>query len=101
MEAKILQIESIGAEELLTRLERIENAVLNGSQQLKVITPNPQTDLLTRREVAKMLHISLVTINDWVKKGVLKAYKAGNRVYFKSSEIESALIQKGGIYATR
>lgn len=100
MEKQILQIESIGADEIFNRLERIENAILKNSTS-STVSPDTKTEFLTRKEVAIMLHISLVTINDWVQKGILKAYKMGNRVYFKASEVESSMIQKGSIYANR
>lgn len=72
MEKQILQIESIGADEIFNRLERIENAILKNSTS-STVSPDTKTEFLTRKEVAIMLHISLVTINDWVQKGILKA----------------------------
>ena len=47
---------------------------------------------LTRQEVAKILKISLVTISDWNRKGILKPYRLGNLVRYKSSELDQALI---------
>lgn len=52
-----------------------------------------QEELLTRKEVAEMLKISLGTLHNWVKKGVLKSYGIRNRVYFKRSEVEGALVE--------
>jgi excisionase family DNA binding protein len=46
---------------------------------------------LTRKEVAEKLSISLPTLHDWVKKNILKAYRIGNRVYFKKNEIDQSL----------
>ena len=46
---------------------------------------------LTRLEVAQKLSISLPTLHDWVKKKILNAYRVGNRVYFKSDELDSCL----------
>lgn len=46
---------------------------------------------LTRKNVAQLLSISLPTVHDWVNKGILKSYRAGNRVYFKSEEVEESL----------
>ena len=50
-----------------------------------------EQDYLTRKEVAEKLSISLPTLHDWVNKNILKAYRMGNRVYFKRSEIEGSL----------
>jgi hypothetical protein len=48
----------------------------------------PATDevLLSRKEVARRLSISLVTLNDWVKRG-LPSHKLRGKVYFIDSEI--------------
>lgn len=47
----------------------------------------------TRKETAEMLNISLPTLNEYTKKGILIGYKVGVRVLYKLSEIESALSQ--------
>lgn len=54
--------------------------------------PKKQTEYLTRKEVAKILKISLVTLSDWNKKGVLKPYRLGNLIRYKTTEIEESLI---------
>jgi excisionase family DNA binding protein len=54
--------------------------------------PKKQPEYLTRKEVAKILKVSLVTLSDWNKKGVLKPYRLGNLIRYKQSEIEEALI---------
>ena len=42
---------------------------------------------LTRKETAKYFGVSLNCVNDWTRKGILKAYKVGQRTYFKRSEL--------------
>lgn len=54
---------------------------------------NFEDELLSRQEVAKMLKIDLSTLHHWAKSGKLIKYGIGNRVYFKRSEIESALVE--------
>jgi len=54
--------------------------------------PKKQPEYLTRKEVAKILKVSLVTLSDWNKKGVLKPYRLGNLIRYKSAELEKALI---------
>ncbi len=44
------------------------------------------TELLNRKETAKRLQISLVTLTDWVKRG-LPSHKQRGRVYFIYSEV--------------
>jgi excisionase family DNA binding protein len=63
-----------------------------------------QSDYITRAEVARLLKISLPTLNEWTKLGWLQSYKIGNRVLYKREEVESSLhevsfrkYKKGGI----
>ncbi len=48
-------------------------------------------EYLTRKEVAKLLKISLTTLNDWSKQGIIQAYRIGNRVLYKKKEIEDSV----------
>ncbi|MDB5274177.1 MAG: hypothetical protein JWO58_2544 [Chitinophagaceae bacterium] len=48
-------------------------------------------EILTRKDVADLFEVSLVCIHDWIKKGILRPYKLGNRTYFKRSEILETL----------
>ena len=43
-------------------------------------------DLLNRKEIANFLRISLVTLTDWIKRG-LPSHKQRGRVYFMKSEV--------------
>jgi excisionase family DNA binding protein len=42
--------------------------------------------LLSRKEIAKFLKVSLVTLTDWIKHG-LPSHKQRGRVYFMKSEV--------------
>jgi predicted DNA-binding transcriptional regulator AlpA len=57
---------------------------------------NQKTVLLKRNEVAEIFGVTKVTIWDWTKKNILKAYKIANKVYYKQHEIEAALTQISG-----
>lgn len=48
-------------------------------------------EYLSRKEVAKLLKISLTTLNDWSKQGIIQAYRIGNRVLYKKKEIEDSV----------
>ena len=99
MTKEIIQIENLQADEIISRLERMESAIIAlGEQNM----PNPKeeaAEYITRAEVSRMLKVSMVTVSEWSKKGILTPYKCGKRVYFKHLEVEAALIRKGGIYA--
>lgn len=55
--------------------------------------PKTPEELLTRSETAKLLKINLSTLYHWTKKGKLKSYGLSGKVYYKRSEVESALIE--------
>lgn len=49
-------------------------------------TVQPMEELLNRKETAAFLRISLVTLNDWVNRG-LPSHKQRGRVYFEKKEV--------------
>ena len=53
--------------------------------------PQPETQLLTRKEAAKLLGVSLPTILDWTKKGKITGYRISSRIRYKRAEIENSL----------
>lgn len=55
-------------------------------------TPTQEIRLYTRKETADMLGVSLQTLNEWSKKGVLKKHRIGNKqVRYRKEDIEKAL----------
>lgn len=48
-------------------------------------------ELITRKQTAKILGVSLPTLSYFVKSGKLVAYRVGVNVRFKRSEIETSL----------
>jgi len=54
--------------------------------------PKEPTEYLTRNQVKEMLDVDLSTIHNWTKRGKIKAYGIGNRVYYKRREIEQAIV---------
>lgn len=55
--------------------------------------PQIPEELLTRKKTCQILSINLSTLWVWTKKGRLKSYGCGNRVYYKRSEVEAAVIE--------
>jgi len=70
-------------------LEVIQNGFEKILSHFQPIVP---TEYLTRNQVKEMLDVDLSTIHNWTKRGKLKAYGIGNRVYYKRSEIEKAIV---------
>ena len=50
-------------------------------------------EYLTRQETARLLQVSLVTLNDWSKRGILQSYRIGGRIRYKKSEIDQSFHQ--------
>ncbi len=71
----------------------ISQAVQEAIKNSITVSPNtvPSEKLLTRKETADKLKISLVTLNDWTKRGMIQSYLIGGRVLYKDSEIEGSL----------
>ena len=58
--------------------------------QAKVPT-DTNSELLTRDDAAKYLHITLPTLNTYTKSGRIKGYRLGGRVFYKRSELTEGL----------
>ncbi len=50
-------------------------------------------EVMTRKETSQFFAVSLVTINDWTKTGILHSYKVGNRVFYRRSHLMQVLEQ--------
>lgn len=48
---------------------------------------------LNRMEVAELLRISLPTLSNWTKEGILQSYRIGSRVLYRADEVNSSLYQ--------
>lgn len=49
-------------------------------------------EILSKQETAKFLKVDLSTLYRWTKKGKIKAYGIGNRVYYYMTDILGALV---------
>jgi excisionase family DNA binding protein len=81
-----------------TTPEQLQAAILHGvklqlDELRKEFQPKTPTEYLTRAEVAKMLKIDLSSVHNWGKSGKLIRHAIGNRIYFKRSEVEAAIIK--------
>lgn len=92
MTKQILQIEN-------TNTTDFKNEILEGvSNVLKDFANNLQFKenevLLTREETAKLLSVSLVTLWDWTRKDIIAAYRIGNKIRYKKSDVINSLSKK-------
>jgi len=83
-----IQLE-INLEQITSLFEGLQNQLSEIKQSFQ---PKEPAEYLSRTEVKEMLRCDLSTVHNYTVKGKLKAYGIGNRVYYKRSEIEAALI---------
>ncbi|GAA4289846.1 helix-turn-helix domain-containing protein [Aestuariibaculum suncheonense] len=60
-------------------------------EELKQEINKETSKLLTRKEAADYLKVSMVTLNNWAKHGILKPLKIGNLVRYELVELQKAL----------
>jgi excisionase family DNA binding protein len=72
-------IRDILREELATQMPKVQASA-----------PGYEEPLLSRKEIAAYLKISLVTLHDWMNKG-LPSIRQGGRVLFLKSEVLEAI----------
>ncbi|MDT0649754.1 helix-turn-helix domain-containing protein [Autumnicola edwardsiae] len=72
-------------------VDQLKTSLLTALQ--KEFQPKEPEEYLSRAEVAKMLKIDLSTLFKWTKAGKLKKHALGNRVYYKRSEVEQAIVE--------
>ena len=77
--------------------EEFKKEILEGVEKLlaefsKQFTPKEPEVWLSRKNVSELLGISLPTIHEWGKLGILKPYKIGTRVRYRQSDIEETLL---------
>lgn len=78
-------IQGINAETFFNRFTALETAVNNLSHYQNPNTA--ETTLLTRKEVAQILKVSLVTLHHWSKKGLLTPHRIGNKIRFNKADV--------------
>lgn len=78
--------------------EELQNVILEGVKAhlddfKKNFEPKTPTEYLTRQETADLLKVTLSSIINWTKRGILQSYGCSGRVYYKRSEIEKAIVK--------
>lgn len=83
-----LEVNGLDIFALAEKIDNLTNA-LNSKADTE---PKAEAEkLLTRKEVADLLGVTLPTLHDWTKKGLLTAYRIGNRIRYKENEILETL----------
>ncbi len=84
-------LQGITTDNLLLSIEGIIEKKL--SERLGLIE-DKDCKLLTRIETGKLLHVSLPTLNEWTKNGQIVSHRHGKRIYYKSEDIDNAIIKR-------
>ena len=88
---ELIILEGITKEELFQRIQTaVDNAVsarLLGF--IDEVSKVKRVKYITRKETASHLKISLPTLQEWTKLGILKSIKIGNRVLYRSDIVET------------
>jgi len=69
----------------------IVEAVADQCKKCQLNKPEEPERIFDRKQTAKQFGISLVTLNEYTKNGIVKAVRIGSRVRYRQSDIESAL----------
>ena len=70
-------------------ISAVTSQLISSTSYLKA---HENSELLSRKETAAYFNIALSTLWKYTKKGNLKAYYIGNKVFYKKNEIECALV---------
>lgn len=91
MKTNLIQIENINVEDFKNEIIKGVIIALKGSENQ---SQNNSEIILSREEAAKLLSISLVTLWDLTRKDKIAAFRIGNKVRYKKSDVLKALTQK-------
>lgn len=72
----------------------VRAAMSEAIERLAVQAPtnHQSNDLLTRRETADYLHVTLVTLYEWERRGILMPMRIGRRVLYRQTEVDRAMV---------
>ncbi|MCE3297075.1 MAG: DNA-binding protein [Crocinitomicaceae bacterium] len=79
------ELADIISENVKTQIQELAKGLNNSNQE-------SHKEILSRKEVAELFGVSLVTIHDWINTGILAPYKIGGRTFFKRSDLMQLLI---------
>lgn len=90
MKKKAVQFYEVEPKELKKEIiEGVEKLLVEFS---KKFTPKEPEAWLNRKDVSELLVVSLPTLHQRDKLGILKPYKIGTRVRYRQSDIEETLL---------
>jgi excisionase family DNA binding protein len=88
-----IEINNFNIADLEKAIKNVLHETVVNAVKEKIIPNRKIISLFSREETAKMLCISLPTLNEWTKQGIIKAFRIGNRVLYKLEDINDALTE--------
>ena len=83
-------LEQVSLQQLETMISTAVNKGIALVSSQTTTTENPN-ELLTRKEVCELLHITLPTLHSWSKENLITSYRINTRVRYKKSEVLATL----------
>jgi hypothetical protein len=78
-------LQNVSPEQLFTTFRDIVR------EELAQTSPKDETHYLTRKEVSKLLHVSLPTLGTYSKRGIIKTHRIGSRILYAEVDIQAAI----------
>ena len=72
-------------------LKTIRSCIKEEFQSIKIPRSEAEINWLTRKEAAAFFGVSVVTIYNWTKEGIITSYKISNRLRYKKEELIAVL----------
>jgi len=91
MEAQIL-LNGISFDELKQSIRSIVQSEVQEAVEILTAEPTDKTPkLLTRKQTAIILGVSLVTLHEWTKNGTIPGKRIGRNIRFEESDVYNSL----------
>jgi excisionase family DNA binding protein len=92
MKEEIIQILNVTRQELVDIIKEGVKLELNRQRSIgnplnRLSITGEDTVYLTRNEVSKVLNVTVQTLNNWRREGVLVPLKIGGRVLYKKEDV--------------
>ena len=92
MKEEIIQILNVTRQELVDIIKEGVKLELNRQRSIgnplnRLTITGEDTEYLTRNEVSKVLNVTVQTLNNWRKEGVLNPLKIGGRVLYIKEDV--------------
>lgn len=84
-------LNGISFDQLQESIKTIVSAELKNAVSELTTKREIEPELITRKETAEILGVSLPTLHEWTKKGVLPAKRIGSRIRYERTAVFDAL----------